>query len=437
MLDRLPVRCVKAAQTLASIFASELSAHRDGERLALVAAQQLNIPQSVIHSLALSAVNYFEPLVKSETPPVVLASEVLSFFDAVEADDVLLQLPYPKPAYAVPPLKSLGDLAMLLEVPASQLATYLRVFRRDPHTNDMHRHYYTYWQPKVNGGARLIEQPKTELRLIQRRLLRRVFNHIPLHEACHGFHRARSIVTNAQVHVGQPLLLSIDLQEFFLTVSVPKIHKALRLMGYNKRLASAICALTSTRADRVTLKAGREVHASELALQQATTRHLPQGAPSSPVLANVAAFGLDKRLHALAKAAQLNYTRYADDLTFSGKSGAGGLSHRFYLKACSIILEEGYQVNWRKTKWSGAAARQEVTGVVVNQKVNCIRTEFDLLKAVIHSIGRDGVDAANRSGHPSFLEHVRGRIAHVAQLNAAKAAKLSNALISALSQQNV
>jgi RNA-directed DNA polymerase len=137
--------------------------------------------------------------------------------------------------------------------------------------------------------------------------------------------------------------------------------------------------------------------------------HLPQGAPTSPALANAVAYRLDCRLAGLAARAGLAYTRYAVDLTFSGKRvgrGGGDLVN-------VIILEEGFLINARKTRVMKSSQRQRLAGVVVNAHPNISRAEFDLLKAVLHA------------GPPSREREVlRGKIAAVQMVNARRGAKL-------------
>ena len=155
-------------------------------------------------------------------------------------------------------------------------------------------------------------------------------------------------------------------------------------------------------------RAGRVPAAPRLA-----TPHLPQGAPTSPALANLAAFRLDRRLQGLATAAGARYTRYADDLVLSG-------SHRLHALAplvARIAAEEGFRVNPSKTRLMSRAGRQTVTGIVVNERPNVPRAEYDRLRALLHNAARDGPGELDRA-------HVLGRIAWVAALNPARGAKL-------------
>jgi hypothetical protein len=151
---------------------------------------------------------------------------------------------------------------------------------------------------------------------------------------------------------------------------------------------------------------------------------LPQGAPSSPALANLAAYRLDTRLAGLAAALGARYTRYADDLAFSGGTELARAARRVIPRIAAIALEEGFTVGPRKTRLMRPGVRQRVTGVVVNAHPNVARETYDVLKATLYNCVRRGPAAENHAGHPDFRAHLAGRIAHVATLNPARAKRL-------------
>lgn len=150
--------------------------------------------------------------------------------------------------------------------------------------------------------------------------------------------------------------------------------------------------------------------------------HLPQGAPTSPTLANLLAWTLDRRLHGLARAAGANYTRYADDLAFSGDF-AGGVD-RFCRTVAAIVREEGFRLHAGKTRVMGRSARQVVTGIVVNAHCNVARAGFDALKAVLHNCVRHGPAGQNLAEIADFRRHLEGRVCWVEQVNPRRGAKL-------------
>nr|WP_279609414.1 LysR substrate-binding domain-containing protein [Burkholderia cenocepacia] len=153
-------------------------------------------------------------------------------------------------------------------------------------------------------------------------------------------------------------------------------------------------------------------------------RHLPQGAPTSPALANLCAFRFDLRLAALARSLDATYTRYADDLAFSGGGALARDIERLQIRIAAIALEEGFALQLRKTRVMRRGARQQLAGVVVNRHPNLARDAFDRLKAILTNCIRHGPASQNRDAHPDFRAHLAGRVAHAAALNAARGAKL-------------
>jgi hypothetical protein len=145
--------------------------------------------------------------------------------------------------------------------------------------------------------------------------------------------------------------------------------------------------------------------------------HLPQGAPTSPSLANLCAYRLDCRLTGLARSVDASYTRYADDLVFSGEQELARSVRRFHVHVCRIALEEGFEVNTRKSHFMRQGVRQQVAGVVLNARLNVNRREYDRLKAILTNCVRLGPQGQNRDGRADFRAHLAGRIAHVAHLN--------------------
>jgi len=151
---------------------------------------------------------------------------------------------------------------------------------------------------------------------------------------------------------------------------------------------------------------------------------LPQGAPTSPALANLAAFSLDRRLEGLAGKLGACYTRYADDLVISGRPGLASHSTRVGQIVAEIARDEGFRLNESKTRVMSRAGRQLICGIVVNEHPNTTRHSYDELKAILHNAARHGAAAENREHHPEFRAHLLGRIAWVEQLNPARGRKL-------------
>jgi hypothetical protein len=281
------------------------------------------------------------------------------------------------------------------------------------------RHYAYRWVAKRGGRARLIEMPKARLKAIQRRVLRDILDRIPPHGAAHGFRRGRSVLTYAAPHAGRRIVLRFDLRDFFPSVRAARVHALFRTAGYSgpvARLLTGLC--TNTAPSEV-----RGAVARETALPYADA-HLPQGAPTSPALANLCAYRLDCRLSALAESLGARYTRYADDLAFSGGEELERGARRFQVVVCRVALEEGFEVHTRKSRFMRRAVRQQLAGVVVNERPNVKRADFDELKAILCNCARHGPASQNRDGHADLRSHLLGRVAYVALLNPARAAKL-------------
>ncbi len=152
---------------------------------------------------------------------------------------------------------------------------------------------------------------------------------------------------------------------------------------------------------------------------------MPQGAPTSPALANLAAYRLDARLAGLATAAQASYTRYADDLVFSGGESFARSIGRFPIHVAAIALEEGFAVQHRKTRVMRQGVRQRAAGVVINQKTNMARDDYDRLKATLHNCVQFGPHEQNKAGVADFRAHLAGRVAHANRLNPRRGERLT------------
>jgi len=129
-------------------------------------------------------------------------------------------------------------------------------------------------------------------------------------------------------------------------------------------------------------------------------------------------------LAGLAKAAGATYTRYADDLVFSGDASFEQAAERFCAHAAAILIEEGFRVHHRKTRVMRSSVRQHLAGLVINQRLNVHRRDYDLLRATLTNCVRHGPKNQNREGYPDFKAHLQGRLAFVAMINPERAAKL-------------
>lgn len=312
-------------------------------------------------------------------------------------------------ALGLPNLESFDELATLLGASRNDLLQY--VIRPQRGTG----HYIARQLPKKSGGTRLLLVPKPRLKEIQRTLNAKLVRKLPLSAAVHGFRRGHDILSGASVHVDRPVVISMDIEAFFPSLGFRRVSGYLRSVGYSRGIAVALANLATVRPS--------DVAGVKWSLD---TKHpeLPQGAPTSPGIANAICWRMDKRLTALAQKFGGDYTRYADDLTFSGfdemNRGAGKL-----LKLVrKIVKTEGLALNENKTRIMRRGRQQRVTGVVVNRQTNVSRREFDRLKAIMHNCIKHGPGGQNREGVPDFKEHLRGRIAHFNHIGPERGRKL-------------
>jgi RNA-directed DNA polymerase len=330
--------------------------------------------------------------------------------------------------WQLPIIETTASLAEWLHLSLSELEWFadLKGFAAKSRDSRLSNYFYRVLTKNV-GSLRLIEAPKTRLKGVQRQILTGILDQIPVHAAVHGFVRARSIKTFAAPHVGCRVVLRMDLKDFFTSISGRRIQAFFRTAGYPEAIADLLGGLcTNSAPQRVWrgAKSGLD-HEASLHLRDIYSRpHLPQGAPTSPALANLCAYGFDCRLHGLAQAAGATYTRYADDLAFSGDEIFERRVEEFAVRSAAILLEEGFVVHHRKTRIMRQGVRQYLVGLVVNRHINTVRADFDRLKAILTNCVRHGPESQNRDRHPAFHAHIEGRVGFVESINAAKGARL-------------
>ena len=218
---------------------------------------------------------------------------------------------------------------------------------------------------KRGGGQRTILAPEAPLKQVQRRILRRLLALLVSHPAVHGFERGKSIVTNARFHVGKPIVVRLDIRDFFTSTQAKRIERFFRRIGWDKPAARRLAELCTHRGG------------------------LPQGAPTSPRLANLVNYRLDTRLDHLAVKFNAMYTRYADDLTFSFDEDRGGRVRALIRAAGRIVAGEGYRLHTRrKLSIRRRHQQQRVTGLVVNERINLPRETRRRLRAIEHRLGQ-------------------------------------------------
>lgn len=325
-------------------------------------------------------------------------------------------------------LVDLADLTRLLRLPPGELDWFADTRHWNRRARSVRLQHYRYeWLVRAGRTPRLLEVPLPLLRRIQRHLLREVLSGMQPHSAVHGFVPGRSAATAARLHQGAAVVINLDLATFFTRVTAGSVYGIFRRDGFTEPVAHALTGLcTHSVPPRVARNAPPGGSTDErFALSQVlAVPHLPQGAPSSPMLANLAVRRLDVRLEGWATAAGAVYTRYADDLAFSGGSHLARRADAFVRGVKRIVEDEGHVLNDQKTRVCGSSVRQTVTGIVVNERVNANREEYDRLKAILHNCVRYGPTSQNRSGHHDFRAHLLGRVAWMEMLNPARGLKL-------------
>ena len=270
--------------------------------------------------------------------------------------------------------------------------------------------YVEFEVPKAKGGTRRIAAPRAPLRKVQRIILDQILAKVPLHDACHGFVPKRSTVTNAEPHQRAALVVKLDLKDFFPTVHYRRVKGLFVYLGYKDEVAATLAGLTTYRPK---LPNGAPVWPGML----------PQGAPTSPALANLACRRLDHRLSRLAEKYGAAYTRYADDLTFSWKTLPEIRLGRFLWWVDGICQQEGFTERADKRRILRTKHQQRVTGVVVNAGVHVPRADRRRFRAILHNCRKHGL-ASQARGRDDFEAYLAGYAAYVHMVEPALGTKL-------------
>lgn len=308
--------------------------------------------------------------------------------------------------YGLPALRDPAAVAALVGVAPDELARLMR-----PGTGPGSG-YVEFEIAKAKGGTRRIAAPRMPLRKVQRAILDKILAKVPMHDACHGFVAGRSTVTNARPHKGAAIVVKLDLKDFFPTVHYRRVRGLFQFLGYNDEVAATLAGLTTYRPR---LDSGAVVWPGVL----------PQGAPTSPALANLACRRLDRRLDRLAAKCGATYTRYADDLTFSfAKNPEPALRlGRFLWWVDAICQDEGFIERPDKRRILRNKHQQRVTGLVVNAGVNVPRADRRRFRAILHNCAKTGV-AAQAKGRDDFAAYLAGYAAYVHMVDPVLGGKL-------------
>jgi RNA-directed DNA polymerase len=301
-------------------------------------------------------------------------------------------------AQKLPVASTAAELAALMKLPLGELR--FLAFAREVSTTT---HYRRFTIPKRNGSARLISAPMPRLKRAQHWILEHILEPIALADPAHGFVRGRSTVTNATPHVAAAIVINVDLKDFFPTVTYRRVKGLFGKLGYSEEVATVLGLLCTepdiieTRLDGIAYFVARG------------PRRLPQGAPTSPAITNALCRRFDRRIAGWAAQHDFRYTRYADDLTLSTRDDRArvGSALAFVRK---LVAAEGFAVHPDKVRVVRKGRRQEVTGVVVNERPAVVRAELRRFRALLYQIDKDG-PAGKRWGPPCHRSVASGRAA--------------------------
>lgn len=304
-------------------------------------------------------------------------------------------------ALGLPVVTTPQELSALLEVSFETL----RAFASVPKVSKVQR-YVTFDIPKKTGGTRTISAPRSILKQMQRSILDGILHNVPLHDAAHGFVPKRSIRSNAEPHVQSKIVINMDLQDFFPSMTYARTKGVFTQLGYSEEIASILSTLCTHAETLPFKKDGQQYYLRRGPLV------LPQGAPTSPTICNIACRRLDARLSGLATKLGFTYTRYADDLTFTSKDSEAPVAAVLGL-AKHIVEEEQFVVHPNKTRVMRTGRRQEVTGLVVNDGLGIEKRRLKRFRALLHHLETKGLDGAHWEGSANILDSALGFAAFV------------------------
>lgn len=276
--------------------------------------------------------------------------------------------------------------------------------------------YRVFEIKKKNGGTRQISAPTSGIKYIQKKLST-ILNHLHNPKHCaHGYVKEKSIKTNAQIHVKKRIVINIDLKDFFPSINFGRVRGLFKSHPFNfndetATILAQICCYEGC---------------------------LPQGAPSSPILSNYICYRLDNQIINLVRKHKVDYTRYADDLTFSTNlkelpKKIGTIKDNTLLlsnELIDIIEDNGFAINREKVRFAFKNNRQEVTGLIVNSRVNINRKYIRHVRAMIHAWEKFGLEEAAREhfekyNHKnkivendiySFIKEIMGKIGYIGHI---------------------
>ena len=267
----------------------------------------------------------------------------------------------------------------------------VEVNRLEEILNNVSGHYQEFWMRKRRGGYRMISAPDKDLQAIQSTIYSRILSSVTIvHPAAVGFRCGRSVVDNAAPHLGKRYVVKMDNHDFFGSIRSPRVRQTFKKIGYPENVSKVLGALCCLH------------------------RHLPQGAPTSPALSNIVGYEMDRKLAALAAEYGVTYTRYADDLTFSGDVFP---KEQIIPQVKRIIRDEKFEPNHKKTHFMNQSSRKIITGVSVASgvKLTIPKSKKREIRKNVYFILTKGLAEHQRrigSHDPAYLKRLIGMLCY-------------------------
>ena len=277
----------------------------------------------------------------------------------------------------IPVIFEINHLALLLGVNKDYLLKII---------NGQESFYREFTIKKKSGGERIISAPYPSLLMIQKWIYENILKVLSFHKCAHGYSPKKSIVSNCKVHISSNEFLKLDLKDFFPSIGFNRIIVFFNKLGYSRKVSYYLARLCTLEGS------------------------LPQGAPTSPILSNLISIKLDKRLYAFAQKFRLKYTRYADDIVFSGDS----LNIKLFDYIISILNEEGFNNNSKKTRYYKETNKKIITGISIqNRKLKLPRSYRRNLVLELNYIMKYGFDShisKKKIRNLKYLQSIIGKV---------------------------
>ena len=315
----------------------------------------------------------------------------------------------------LPVLFDIGHLAHNMGIPKDRLLAIAR-----------NKDYYYYLMPKKSGGMRRIIVPNDDLKEVQRWINKKILQAITPLDCVTGFVCKKSILHNAKIHENKRYILNLDMKDFFESITRERVERLFFRLGYRQELAIFMADICTTILNKeyIQWKLGEDRARYFDSLMHRREPFLVQGAPTSPSIANLICYGMDKKLMKYAEQHGINYSRYADDITFSSDD-ISRLPKMGYIK--HLMEEEHFALNEDKTRLLKNGMRQEVTGLLINGRVRVPRAYKKDIYRHLHfclKYGGLGHFRRIRSQYKMSREWLLGRIFYVNAVEPKEAQKM-------------